>query len=182
MDAVTRESLDKIHSDDAQAQNDAYSYLMRVTEKPVDWAYEAWDGLVGDLRHRDNHVRAIAAQLMANLAKSDPDKRMLKDFEALLNVTKDSRFVTARHTMQSIWKVGMAGKEQRKLLLDGLARRFAECISEKNCTLIRFDIVQGLRNLYEEVNDESIRETAAALINTEEDIKYRKKYASVWRR
>ena len=40
--------------------------------------------------------------------------RMLKDFDKLLAVTKDERFVTARHCLQSLWKVGAAGPEQRR--------------------------------------------------------------------
>jgi hypothetical protein len=47
--------------------------------------------------------------------------------------------------------------------------------------LIRYDIIQGLRNLYDEVKDETVREKALALIESEEDMKYRKKYATVWR-
>jgi len=47
--------------------------------------------------------------------------------------------------------------------------------------LIRYDIIQGLRNLYNEVHDESIKQKALELIETEEDLKYRKKYASVWK-
>jgi hypothetical protein len=106
---------------------------------------------------------------------------MLKDFDALLAVTKDERFVTARHCMQSLWKVGVAGKKQQKRLVDGLAGRFQECRAEKNCTLIRYDILQSLRNVYDAVKDEKIREKAVELIETEEDLKYRKKYASLWR-
>ena len=83
--------------------------------------------------------------------------------------------------MQSIWKVGVAGEEQQKRLVDGLEQRFEECITEKNCTLIRFDIMQGLRNLYDEVTDEQVKEKALGLIETENDLKYRKKYTSVWR-
>jgi hypothetical protein len=100
-----------------------------------------------------------------------------------LAVTKDEKFVTARHSLQSLWKVGAAGKKQRKILVEGLERRFKECITEKNCTLIRYDIIQGLRNLYDAatVKDEKVREKALELIETEEDLKYRKKYASVWR-
>ena len=62
-----------------------------------------------------------------------------------------------------------------------MAGRFQECITEKNCTLIRYDVIQGLRNLYDEVKDEKIKEKALALIETEEDTKYRKKYAAVWK-
>ena len=47
--------------------------------------------------------------------------------------------------------------------------------------MIRYDIIQGLRKLYEEVKDEKIRGKALELIETEDDLKYRKKYASLWR-
>jgi hypothetical protein len=148
----------------------------------VDWAYEAWDELVEGLTHKDNHVRAITSQLLSNLAKSDPKDRMLKDFDKLLAVTKDERFVTARHCLQSLWKIGTVGKKQQKMLLDGLSIRYDECITEKNCTLIRYDIIQDFRNLYDAVKGEAIKEKALALIETEEDLKYRKKYAGVWKK
>jgi hypothetical protein len=106
---------------------------------------------------------------------------MLEDFEALLAVTKDERFVTARHCMQSIWKVGLAGKQQQQRVVEGLEGRFRECITKKNGTLIRYDIIQALKNLYDEVKDEAIREKALGLIETEDDLKYRRKYAALWR-
>jgi hypothetical protein len=67
------------------------------------------------------------------------------------------------------------------MLVDGLERRFDECISEKNCTLIRYDILQSLRNLYDAVQDEGLRAKALEWIEREEDLKYRKKYAGLWR-
>jgi hypothetical protein len=181
MDETTRTHIENIRSGDKDAQNRAYSVLMGVTDKPVDWAYEVWDALVADLRHQDNHVRAIAAQLLCNLARSDPEKRMLKDFDALLAVTKDERFVTARHALQFLWKIGLAGEAQRQMLVDGLERRYNECFTEKNYTLIRYDILEGLRNLYDDVQDDSIKQKALALLESEKDPKYRKKYAGVWR-
>ena len=182
MDATTQTHLDNLLSQDRDVQNSAYSHVMNAMDKPVDWAYEVWDKMVASLTHKDNHVRAIAAQVICNLAKSDPQKRILKDFEALLNVTKDERFVTARHCLQNLWKIGAVGKDQQKLLLDGLERRYNECITEKNCTLIRYDIIVDLRNLYDVVKDEQIREKALAWIETEADAKYRKKYAGVWKK
>ncbi len=181
MDKTTRMHLDNLHSPDGDRRYEALMYLLKATDLPVDWAYEVWDGFVENLRDRDNHVRAIAAQLLCGLAKSDPRNRMLKDFDALMVVTRDERFVTARHCLQSLWKVGVAGKKQQKIVVDGLAVRFADCAAEKNCTLIRYDIVQGLRNLYDEVGDEKIRTKALELIETEQDAKYRNKYAGVWK-
>ena len=182
MNKITRTNLDNLWSEDRDLQNKAFFSILEATNKPVEWTYEVWDELVENLTHKDNHNRAIAAQVLCNLAKSDPRNRMLKDFDALLAVTKDERFVTARHCLQALWKVGAAGKKQQKILVDGLERRFWECITEKNCTLIRYDIIQSLRNLYDAVKDENVKEKALELIETEEDLKYRKKYASLWRK
>ena len=84
--------------------------------------------------------------------------------------------------MQALWKVGAAGDKQRKLLVKGLEGRFRECITEKNCTLIRYDILQSLRNVYDAVGDEEVRAKALELIETEEDLKYRKKYKTLWKK
>ena len=182
MPTLTHKHLDSLWSDDRAVQNRAFSALMAATETPVDWAYDVWDELLTSLRHRDNHRRAIAAQLLCNLTKSDPDGRLLHDFPALLAVTRDERFVTAWHCLQSLWKIGVVGQEQRRMVVDGLVERYRACGAEKNGTLLRYDIVQGLRNLYDAVQDASVKETALGLIETETDQKYRKKYAAVWRR
>jgi hypothetical protein len=182
MNKTIQTNLNNLWSEDRELQNTAFLHILKATDKPVDWGYEAWDELLANLTHKDNHNRAIAAQVLCNLAKSDPKNRILKDFDALLAVTKDERFVTARHCMQALWKVGVAGKKQQKAYMDGLEYRFQECITEKNCTLIRYDILQSLRNVYSAVKDENIKVKAWELIEMEEDLKYRKKYASLWRK
>ena len=181
MNELTQKNLRNLWSEDRELQNKAFAYILKATDKPVDWSYELWGGMLENLGHKDNHNRAIAAQVLCNLAKSDSKNRILKDFDALVAVTKDERFVTARHCMQALWKVGVAGKKQQKIYMDGLERRFKECITEKNCTLIRYDILQSFRNVYDAVKDESIKDKARELIEIEEDAKYRKKYASLWR-
>lgn len=155
---------------------------MKATDDPVEWAYEVWDDLLSLLTNGDNRQRAIASQVLSNLVKSDPEERMLKTLPALLKVTKDERFVTARHCLQSLWRVGAAGELLRKALVKGLSRRFQECAEEKNCTLIRYDILVVLRRVHDLAHDEDIRMTAERLIALEEDLKYRKKYAAVWRK
>jgi len=182
MDKTIRTQIDNIRSEDGDLQNKAFTYILKVTDKPVDWAYEAWNEMVEGLTNKDNHVRAISAQVLSNLAKSDLKNKMLKDFDKLLAVTKDEHFVTARHCLQSLWKVGTTGTKQQKIYMEGLERRFKECITEKNCTLIRYDIIQSMRNVYDVVKDEKIRKKALELIETEEDLKYRKKYASLWKK
>jgi hypothetical protein len=182
MDAATQTQYNNLYAQDGDVRYKALNTMLQAMEQRVDWAYEVWDDLVAHLRDKNGHVRAIAAQILCNLVGSDTEKRMLDDFAALLNLTKDEKFVTARHCLQALWKVGLAGTDQQQLVVNGLAGRFSDCIAEKNCTLIRYDIIQGLKQLYDEAKDETIRERALALIATEQDEKYRKKYASVWKR
>ena len=182
MNAAIRKHIENVRSKDGQAQNVAFLALMKASDRRVDWAYEVWDDLTGMLTDKDNHVRAIGAQVLSNLARSDPKGRMLKDFDRLLAVTRDERFATARHTFQAIWKVGLAGEKQRKLLLGGLERRYKECAKERNCTLIRYDINVSLNYLHDAVKDDDIKKRVLAWNETEPDAKYRKKYSTVWRK
>ncbi len=54
----------------------------------------------------------------------------------------------------SNWRVGLAGDEQRVLLLNHFTDRFTNGVEEKNFTLIRYTMIQGLRNLYDEVKSD----------------------------
>lgn len=182
MDKTIRSKMDDIFTGDGQTQFKAYDYLMKESEKPVSWAYDVWEEVVAGLTHKDNHIRAICGQLLGNLGKSDPKGRMFKDFDTLLNVTKDERFVTARHTMQNIWKVGLGGKNAQILVVKGLEERFKECVTEKNGKLIRYDILVSMRNLYAATTSSEIKEKALELIELEEDVKHKKKYATVWKK
>jgi hypothetical protein len=173
--------MEDLRSADKDRQNAAFAALEETTQEPVDWAYEIWDDLLHLLVAGDNRQRAIAAQILCNLAKSDPDERLVEDLAALLSVTKDERFVTARHCLQSLWKVAVAGDRQREAVVKGLVLRFQECRAEKNGTLIRYDILAVLRRVYDVTGDAEVRSTAVALMDLEEDPKYRKKYATLWR-
>lgn len=113
--------------------------------------------------------------------RSDPELRLLKDLDALFGVTRDERFVTARHCLQALWKVGVAGRKQQVRLVDALDRRFRQCTTEKNCTLVRYDIIESLRKMYDATADETLKSKATELIALEQDTKYRKKYARLWR-
>ena len=134
MDSDLRGLFDDVWSSDRARQNAAFSALMQATEELVPWADDVWDEALANLTHRDNHNRAIAAQVLCNMAKSDPDRRILSDFESLLEVTRDYRFVTARRCLQPLWKIGVAGNDQLDLFLRGLRTRFLECVDEKNST------------------------------------------------
>lgn len=174
--------MDDLRSLDKDRQNRGYAQLLEATREPVTWAYEVWDDLLRTLTEGDNRQRSIAAQVLSNLAKSDPERRMLRDFERLLNVTRDERFVTARHALLSLWEVALAGPAQREIVVTGLTARFEECGAEKNCTLIRYDILEVLRRIYDGCAAESLRGLAERLIAQEPDLKYRKKYGTLWRK
>jgi hypothetical protein len=180
MEAVNAR-MDDLRSKDKERQNQAFQFLSAITMEPVDWAYEVWDELLRLIVDGDNRQRSIAGQLLSNLAKSDPKARILKDTAVLLALTKDERFVTARHCLLSLCKIAVVGDRQRKTVVNGLAERFKECASEKNCTLIRYDIECVLRRIYDETGDGTVRATGEDLMKLEEDLRYRKKYASAWR-
>lgn len=181
VDSVTKSYFENLEAKDKDIQIEAYNNIIAATKEEVDWAYEVWDQLKGWLTDTDNHRRSRAAQFLAGLAKSDPEKRIVGDFSALWEVTRDPKFVTARHSLQSIWKVGLAGKEQKEMVINHIVDRFQNGADEKHYTLIRFDMIQGLKNLYDVLKEEEIKQLAMDLIETEEDIKYRKKYMTVWK-
>jgi hypothetical protein len=181
MDANTREHFTRLHGTDAESRGASFKHLLELTQQPVDWAYEVWDELLTLLREGDNHQRAIGAQLLSSLAKSDSQQRMLKDLDQLMTVTKDERFVTARHSLQSLWRVGTANPALQKEVVDRLSQRFRDCTTEKNGTLIRYDILEVFRKIYDTVRDEQLKQQALALLETEEDPKYRKKYSGLWK-
>lgn len=174
-------AYDDLWSTDRVAQNTAYTTVLALADTPVDWSYEVWDDVVAHLSSTDNHDRTIAAQLLARLASSDPDGRIRDDFAALLGVTRDERFVTARHALQAVWLVGLAGDWRRDLVVEGLSERYRECASEKNCTLVRYDIIVGLKQLADATGDERVADVARGLIGLEQDAKYRKKYQGALR-
>lgn len=182
METTISELTKNIMGKDETMRYDSYITLMDMTEEKVEWVYEIWDILVDNINHKNNHTRAIIGQLICNLTKSDYEKRIQRDFPKLINLTKDKMFVTARHCLMSIWKIGLTGEDNLVLVIDGLSKRYINCTGEKNCTLIRADIIQGFKKLYVKLRDERISQTVSNLIEKENDEKYKKKYLSIWKK
>jgi hypothetical protein len=178
---MTPERFGDLWSKDRAAQNSAYAAILPLAEARVDWAYAVWEDVVEHLGSTDNHDRAIAGQLLPRLALSDPEQRIVQDLPRLMVVTKDDKFVTARHTIQSLWRIGLAGDVPKVALLKAVERRFADCATHKSATLIRYDLLEGLRKLADATGDNDIRSLADRLIASEPDVKYQKKYKSLWR-
>lgn len=181
MHRAAREVLAGFEDAEGGLSYERLNAILALTAKPVSWAYDVWDVLVEGLTDPGNHRRTIAAQLLSNLASSDPKKRILKDLDRIMAVTHDERFVTARHTLQAVWRIGLAGKKQREAIIARLAKRFEEAADEKPGRLIRYDIAVSLRQLYDATADRVAMETALRLIDTETDARHRKKYLTAWR-
>jgi hypothetical protein len=182
MDEVTRKHVQNLHiTNDADARYESYKYVLAQTLEPVQWSYEIWDQMLAMLKNGDNHQRSIAAQILSGLAKSDPEKRMVKDVEEILKATHDERFVTARHSLQSLWKIAIASPELLGIVTNRLADRYDNALSEKNGTLVRSDIIEVFKKVYDKTQDEKVKHHALSLIEKEEDPKYRKKYLGFWK-
>jgi hypothetical protein len=82
----------------------------------------------------------------------------------------------------ALWRIGLGSPVQRTAVLATLGRRYRESNGEKNGTLIRNDIVESLRKPYDAVGDPEIEMHARTLIELEPDPKYRRKYASRWKK
>ena len=81
--APYKKLLEDLRSSVPDRQNYAFQSLLKATDSPVGWAYEVWEDLLRTLVNGNNRHRSIAAQVLSNLAKSDPKQRMLKDLAAL---------------------------------------------------------------------------------------------------
>lgn len=175
------QAIRSLAASDRDAHGAAYDLLSRATAEQVGWADQAWRELKPLLRSKDNRVRSIAGQIMCNVARSASASLVKDDLDELVVITHDERFVTARHVLQGLWKVGRGDIDLRHRLLDRLHRRFLAAGSEKNGTLVRYDIFCALRALFDATGDEAVIAVATTLAAAEQDGKYRKKYLGAWR-
>ena len=182
MDSLLSQHMDNLSGTDRNARYESYQYLLNTSNERVSWAYAVWDKLLKMLKSNDNHLRTIAVQILSNLAKSDPENRILEDLDQLIAVTKDERFVTARHSLQSLWRAGSATPALQTLILNKLTDRFIGAMEEKNGTLIRYDIIEVFKKIYDQTGDASLKKSALDLIEIETDMKYRKKYSGLWKK
>ena len=182
MDDTVRALLADRDASDREVAYQALVELFERTERPVPWAYDVWDGFLEQLTDKEGSKRSFAAQLLTRLAISDPEGRMLEDFPRVAAVLRDDKTVTARHTLQSIWRVGLAGPAQRELVCRALEERFAEAGGEKATSLVRRDVVTALGHLFGATGDEAVEAVATALIASEPEEKERKKQRAAWRK
>jgi hypothetical protein len=176
MEMHLKELMDNLGSTDDSIRFTALQSIMELTKSQVDWVYDVWDDLFEKLDHENSYQRSIAIMLLCNLAKSDNEDRLADSLDLLLAHTKDDKFITSRQCIQCIWKVATTNKRNREQILAHLEWRYSECVKERHYNLIRQDIIQSLRHLYEEDHDDAIIARAQELIMEEQEDKYRKKY------
>ena len=181
MDRNLRLAVRNLDLSDEKLRYQALRELLEASEVKVDWAYGVWNDFAARLKHESSYQRTIGARLLCNLAGSDPEHRLRALLPVLLRLTRDEKFVTARQVLQNIWKPAAADAELRKKIVDHLAKQYRSCLGGKHYNLIRQDILQSLRWLYDRVPDEKLRAKAMSLIVTESEPKYRKKYDAIWK-
>jgi len=175
-----RAALDRLASGDRGTQGDDYALLQQATAEPVRWADAAWPLIEPLLRNRDNRVRSIAGQTLSRMAPGASHDTVLGGLPSLIAVTRDERFVTARHVLGSLWQVGLANREVRAVLLDKLIERCRSAVDEKNAALVRHDIVCCLRRLFDETGDAQVKAGADELITQEPDERNARKMRAAW--
>lgn len=181
MKAEMRQAIDELGSRDDQVRFKALTAVLKATEEIVTWPEEIWDNLAARLEHENSYQRSIAAMVLCNLAKSDSSNRMRGVIGKLLPLTEDEKFITSRQTIQNVWKVAATGISHQKKIVDHLAGLFERCGEQRHGNLLRLDIIQSLRKLYDQRGGASVRYTALRLIGTEADAKDQKKLAAHWK-
>lgn len=174
-------SWKQLRSDDPELIEAAYQELIGMVDHPVEWSYEVWDDLIVKLTDSNGQVKSTSAQLLSLLAAySDPDKRILVDFERVFQTTYDPKFVTARQSLKRIWKIARAGIDQERLVVDALKKRYMDAGNEKNVILIRSDIIESYKKIFNMRKDLKVKQMALVLIDLEMDSTVKEKYSKLW--
>ena len=177
MEREISELLGNLTKHEPDVQFKSIEEVMKLVKEPVDWTYSIWEQLIKALTYKNAHVRAQASQILCALAAtSDPEERVLEDFLKIWAITYDEETVASLQSLQSIWKIGLAGQVQRDLVVSYLARRFHACTNEKQATTIRYEIITSLKKLFDKTGDSMLLTIVNNLIDQEKDVSLQKKY------
>jgi hypothetical protein len=179
MNKEVTKHIGDLSSTDDQTRLKALQTLLKMTETPVDWVYEVWDLLLEKLENENSYQRSIGIQMICNLAKSDREDRLKLSLDRLLAHTKDEKFITSRQCIQNIWKAAATTRTNREKVLKHLEKRFMECEQEKHYNLLRHDMIQSFVMLNEDAEDPKLLAGARALVEKEQNPKYRKQYEAL---
>jgi hypothetical protein len=179
MDKKVKESIDNLGSTDDKIRLDALQTILKITEDKVDWVYEVWDNLVARLDNENSYQRSIAIMVLCNLAKSDTENRVGAILDRLLAHTRDEKFITSRQCILNVWKLALTGRRTKEIVLEHLEKQFDDCTEDKHYNLIRQDIIQSMRLMYDCEKDDELLLRAKEIVKNEKEEKYRKKYEAI---
>jgi hypothetical protein len=179
MDREINEQFDNLESTNDILRMNALKQVMLLTDNKVNWVYEVWDLLINKLNNENSFQRSIAIFVLCNLAKSDKENRMAKLLPKILAHTKDDKFITSRQCILNVWKIAATSKQMQEKVVKYLESRYKECLTEKHYNLLRQDIIQTIRFLYNSNNDKTLLTLCKKLIAQEIEDKYRKKYLAI---
>ncbi len=131
------------------------------------------------MQSENSYQRSIGILLLCNLAKSDIEDRLKVSLDRLLAHTKDEKFITSRQCIQNIWKAAATTGTNREKVLKHLEKRFVECEQEKHYNLLRQDMIQSFVMLNQHAEDRKLLARAQALVEKEQNPKYRKQYEAL---
>ena len=181
MDEHVKQYFDNLRSTDDKIRMDAFQNVMKLTDHKVVWVYEVWEELFEKLNSENSFQRSIGIIVLCNLAKSDVDDRLISTLDLILAHTKDEKFITSRQCIQNVWKIAVASPRAREKVIDHLEKRFTECLPEKHYNLLRTDIIQSMKYIYDAIKDDLILGKMQVLIREEKEDKYRKNYQAIMR-
>ncbi len=176
MDNDLKRCFIELSSKDDKLRFNALTTILEITDKPVDWVDEVWDDLNQKLDDENSFQRSIAIMVLCNLAKSDRENRMSLSIDRLLIHTRDEKFITSRQCIQYIWKVAAASPALKEKIVAHLEKQFQDCTGDKHYNLIRQDIIQSIKNIYDTDYDEALLEKLKKWLPLENNPNYRKKY------
>lgn len=179
MEEKLKKLFDQLASKNNTLRKEALDILLKKTEEKVDWFDDAFGVLIGKLDEDNSFQRSIGVMLLANLAKSDTTRVLAGYIDNIVGHTRDEKFITARQTIQNLWKFAVVNEEYKTTIVKHLTEQFADCIYGKHYNLIRLDIAQAMYDIYKVDGDDRLVEHIRELVEIEDDPKHKKKYLKV---
>jgi hypothetical protein len=176
MDPEIRRLVENLAAVDDRVRFEALELLLQLTQGRVNWADDVWDEMLRKLEEANSYQRSIGLMMLCNLAKSDTSGRMSSTLPLLLAHTRDEKFITSRQCLQNVWKIAAADTSLTESVLGHLEERFVDCADEPHANLLRRDIVQSFRSLYDAQGDPEVWRRGHALVENEPTDKSRKQY------
>ncbi|MFC6463963.1 hypothetical protein ACFP65_02965 [Marinilactibacillus sp. GCM10026970] len=157
MDKETRMLLEIIEHGKKECQLTAFILLLEKSEDQVDWSYEVWETLLSSLKSSNLYEKIGASQLLCYLSISDPERRILHSFQDIWKCTYVPNQELAESVLRATWRIGLAGPDQRAILLQAYEKRFMTlCESEDKVDQSTcWTILENLEILNEQLPDRS---------------------------